>query len=182
MNDPHSSGEPRRVNHPGEVIEPRVLTEVSETGEDVRLVLPEGADLLNGLCTVLNDLGITTAGVRLGGGSFTQFSYYTGYEDPTGYRVATFSPPHHPPCPVHMSIAIVIIGLDEEEAPKSHCHAIFLDAEGNTLGGHLIPGECIIGPGGMVAWATSSGDVDLQAHHDPETNFPLFHPTKGAAQ
>ncbi len=173
--------EPRRVTHPGEVIEPRVLTEVAEAGEDLRLVLPEGTDLLNGLCEALNDLGITTAGVRLGGGSFAEFSYYTGYEDPTGYRVATFSPPHHPPCPVHMSIANVIIGLDEETGPKSHCHAIFLDAEGNTLGGHLIPGECIIGPGGLVAWATSSGAVDLQARHDPETNFPLFHPTKGAA-
>ncbi len=177
-----TNAQPRRVEHPGEVIEPRVLTEISDAGEDIRLVLPEGTDILNGLCAALNDLGITTAGVRLGGGSFKKFSYYTGYEDPTGYRVATFSPPHFPPTPVHMTIANIIVGMDEDGGAKSHCHAIFLDAEGTTLGGHIIPGECIIGPGGMVVWATASGSVDLQARHDPETNFPLFHPIRKAAQ
>ena len=171
---------PRRAEHPGEEIEPRMLTEISEAGEDFRLVLPEGADLLNGLCAALNDLGVTTAGVRLGGGSFKKFSYYTGYEDPTGYRAATFSPAHFPPTPVHLTIANIIVGLHEDGGPKSHCHAIFIDAEGTTLGGHLIPGECIIGPGGMVVWATSSGTADLQARHDPETNFPIFHPAKKA--
>jgi predicted DNA-binding protein with PD1-like motif len=182
MTDAQSVPEPRRVEHPGEAIEPRVLTEISEAGEDLRLVLPEGADLLNGLCAALNDLGISTAGVRLGGGSFAKFSYYTGYEDPTGYRVATFSPPHFPACPVHLSIANIIVGLDEAGGAKSHCHAIFVDAEGATLGGHLIPGECIIGPGGMVVWATSCGSVDLTERHDSETNFPIFHPARRSAK
>ena len=141
-------------------------------------MLPEDTDLLNGLCSTLKEIGVTTAGIRLSGGSFKQFSYYTGYEDPTGYRVATFSPPHFPLCPVHMQIANIVIGLEEDDGPRAHCHAIFLDAEGQTLGGHLIPGECIIGPGGMAVWATSSGAVGLKAHHDPETNFPLFHPLR----
>ena len=172
--------EPRRVSHPGEEIEPRVLTAVtSEPGRELRLHLPEGMDLLNGLGEVLADQGITTAGVRLGGGSFSKFSYYTGVEDPTGFRVATFSPPNFPPLPVTLAIANVMVGQDEEGKPRSHCHAIFLDGEGNKLGGHLIPGECIIGPGGLVAWATSSGTAGLQASEDPETNFPLLHPTGG---
>jgi predicted DNA-binding protein with PD1-like motif len=173
--------EPRRVKHPGEEIAPRVLSEVSEPGRELRLHLPEGTDILNGLGAILRAQGINTAGVRLGGGSFKKFSYYTGVEDPTGYRVATFSPPNHPPMPVTLAIANVMVGMDEEGAPRSHCHAIFLDGDGNKLGGHLIPGECIIGPGGLVAWATAGGTAELQAHHDPETNFPLLHPSKAEA-
>lgn len=168
--------EPRRVEHPGEPIEPRILSEASEAGIEVRLVLPEGTDLLEGLAAALNGLGIRTAGVRLGGGSFKKFSYYTGVADPTGARVATFSPPNFPALPVSLVIANVIVGLDEEGGTRSHCHAVFLDAEGVKKGGHLIPGQCIVGPGGLVAWATSGGQADLQVRHDPETNFPIFHP------
>jgi predicted DNA-binding protein with PD1-like motif len=172
--------EPRRVEHPGDEIEPRVLTQASaEPGRELRLHLPEGMDILNGLGEVLRAQGITTAGVRLGGGSFKKFSYYTGVEDPTGYRVATFSPPNFPPLPVTMAIANVMVGIGEEGEAKGHCHAIFLDGEGNKLGGHLIPGECIIGPGGLVAWATGGDTADLKVRHDPETNFPIFHPAEG---
>ena len=66
--------EPRRVEHPGEEIEPRVLSEVSEPGRELRLHLPEGTDILNGLGAVLRAQGVNTAGVRLGGGSFKKFS------------------------------------------------------------------------------------------------------------
>lgn len=173
--------EPRRVKHPGEPIEPRVLSEVSLAGAEVRLVLPEGTDLLDGLAQALNGVGITTAGVRLGGGSFKKFSYYTGIADPTGARVATFSPANFPPLPATLVIANVIVGLGEQGEPKTHCHAVFMDGEGAKKGGHLIPGACIVGPGGLVAWATSGGTADLQVRHDPETNFPIFHPA-GATQ
>ncbi len=78
-------------------------------------------------------------------------------------------------------IANVIVGLGEQGEPKTHCHAVFMDGEGAKKGGHLIPGACIVGPGGLVAWATSGGTADLQVRHDPETNFPIFHPA-GATQ
>jgi predicted DNA-binding protein with PD1-like motif len=173
---------PRRVTHPGAEIEPRVLSQVAaEPGRELRLNLPEGTDILNGLGEILKAEGITTAGVRLGGGSFKKFSFYTGVVDPTGNRVATFSDPNFPALPVNLVIANVMIGIGEDGEARSHCHAIFLDGDGNRRGGHLIPGECIIGPGGLVAWATSGGTADLKVRYDPETNFPLLHPAKAEA-
>lgn len=169
----------RRVQHPGVPLEPRVLSTVAAADREFRLYLPPGQDLLNGLAAIMAEMGIRTAGVRLSGGIFDEFSYYTGVVDPTGARVATFSAPHHPALPVTLAIANVVIGLDEDNSLKSHCHAVFTDANTNVLGGHLIPGKCHIGNGGLVAWITASGQAQLKTHHDPETNFPIFHPHEG---
>jgi predicted DNA-binding protein with PD1-like motif len=170
----------REVQHPGPPMDPRILSLSAGAGREFRLFLPAGADLLEGLAETMLSLGVSTAGVRLSGGQFDAFSFYTGVEDPTGARVATFSPPHNPLLPVTLVIANVIIGLDENEQLKSHCHAAFLDGDGSVLGGHLIPGKCRIGAGGLVAWVTTSGEAQLKVRHDPETNFPIFHPHDGA--
>ncbi len=169
----------RAVDHPGIAIEPRILSTIAPPGRDFRLFLPQDTDLLSGLANSLRHHGIATAGVRLAGGGFKSFSYYTGVEDPTGARVATFSPPHQPALPVTLVIANAIIGLDEDDDPKSHCHAIFIDADGQCHGGHLISGKCIVGASGLIAWVTDSGQAQLKVRHDPETNFPIFHPQSG---
>lgn len=174
-----SPSRPREVQHPGSVIEPRILATASTADRELRVFLPPGCDLLDGLAAKMRQLGISTAGVRLAGGDFDAFSFYTGVPDPTGARVATFSAPHAPALPVTLVIANAVIGLDENGQIKSHCHAVFLDGDGKSRGGHLIPGACRIGRGGLVAWVTATGDAQLKVRHDPETNFPIFHPHDG---
>jgi len=169
----------REARHPGPAIEPRVLTAAAAADRELRLFLPPGCDLLDGLAAKMQELGILTAGVRLAGGDFDAFSFYTGVPDPSGARAATFSPSHEPTLPVTLVIANAIIGLDEDDQLKSHCHAVFLDGNGTSRGGHLIPGACRIGGTGLAAWATATGDAQLKVRHDPETNFPIFHPHVG---
>ncbi len=57
-----------------------------------------------------------------------------------------------------------------------HCHALFAGADGEVRGGHMRPGLCPLGPDGLVAMVAGLKDAGFQVAHDPETNFPIFHP------
>jgi len=166
----------RQVSHPGAPIEPRILSCAGAAGREFLVWLPAGTDLFHGLTDILAAKDVATAGVRIVSGRFQNFSYCTGVPDPTGYRVATFSEPAFPPCPVELVAGNIIVGLDENGALKTHCHAVFVDQNGKHHAGHLLPGECTLGPDGATVWVTATSDACLQVRFDEETNFPIFHP------
>ncbi|MGI9483756.1 MAG: PCC domain-containing protein [Hyphomicrobiales bacterium] len=167
----------RRVTHPGQPIEPRILSCISPHGQDMFVRLREGEDLFNGTAAALSSIGVETSGIRIAGGGLKSFSYCTGVEDPSGYRVATFSEPKFPPPPITLIAGNIILGLDEDGQLKTHCHAVFADAAGKVHAGHLLPGECAVGEQGASLFVSSAGKAGLQVQFDPETNFPIFHPT-----
>ncbi len=168
----------RRVNHPGPVLAPRVLSETADQGTDVLVTVPAGEDLFDGLAQALALHHVVTAGARIVSAHCDAFAYVTGVEDPTGYRVATFSETKYPPCPVELISGHIIVGRDEDGSPKTHCHAIFKDARGKVHAGHLLPGECTLGREGAQIWASASGIAGHKVCFDDETNFPIFHPAK----
>lgn len=166
----------RQVKHPGSEIFPRILVEGAPADKEFCLVLPAGADFFDHLSRSLRTCGSVSAGVRIIHASFEKFEFVTGVVDPTGYRVATFSETKFPRCPVDLISGNVIVGLEEDGSSKTHCHAVFVDCDGNIHAGHLLPGKCILGPKGAQVWATSSGAACHQVKFDAETNFPIFHP------
>lgn len=167
----------RTIKQPGRPARPRLLSVTAMSGGELRVVVPEGSDLLNGLARALGAIGVTSAAVFLNGGRFARMQYLTGQPCRDGKRVATYGAPTTLVGPVTLLSGNAFLGLDESGKPIVHCHAVVVDNDGRVHGGHLPPGVCSVGPGGVVALAAVLADAALAVRFDAETNYPIFHPT-----
>jgi len=167
----------RTVKQPGKPARPRVLSVTATSGGELRVVVPEGVDLLNGLARALLGVGVTSAAVFLTGGRFARMQYLTGQPCRDGKRVATYGAPTTLVGPVTLLSGNAFLGIDETGKPIVHCHAVVVDRDGSVHGGHLPPGVCSVGRGGVVALAAALADAMLTVRYDAETNYPIFHPT-----
>lgn len=166
----------RTATQPGPIQSPRILTQVTDQGRDIVITLPEGADLLNGIRDAVLAEGGTAAGITLLGGELATLHYFTGIPDETGRRIATYGAPTPLQAPITLLSGNAIVGLDAAGEPLVHCHAVMVDAAGKVHGGHLPPGECRVGPGGVRAMATLHDGIGFAVADDPETNYSIFHP------
>jgi predicted DNA-binding protein with PD1-like motif len=164
------------MRQPGPALQPRLLAERAEVAAELRVVLPKGSDLHEGLIAALTGRGIADAAIRLSGGGFGSMQYLTGQPDASGQRVATYGAPTLLEGPVAVIGGNAILGRLENGQPILHCHAVVADREGRIHGGHLPPGVCRTGPGGIVAWATVLRGAGFRVGYDAETNYPIFHP------
>jgi predicted DNA-binding protein with PD1-like motif len=166
----------RTIKQPGRPARPRILSVRAASGGELRLIVPEGADLLGGLVAALRRAGVVSAAVALVGGRFRRMQYLTGQPCNDGTRVATYGAPTTLEGPVGLISGNAFLGLDQNGMPIVHCHAVIVDRKGRVHGGHLPPGACTVGKGGIVAHAAAIADAALAVRHDEETNFPVFHP------
>jgi len=166
----------RILEQPGPASEPRRLYAMAEAEAELRIALPEGADLLEGLVSVLEARGICDAAVSFTAASFARIAYLTGQPDHSGKRVATYGAPTILEGPVMLLGANGILGRDLQGKALLHCHAVMVDSGGKVHGGHLPPGECLLGPGGAVARVTVLTGGGFQVGFDTETNYPIFQP------
>jgi predicted DNA-binding protein with PD1-like motif len=167
----------RSIKQPGRPARPRILSVPARSAGEWRVVIPEGADLLGGLIAALRRAGVVSAAVSLAGGRFRRMQYLTGQPCNDGTRVATYGAPTVLEGPVGLISGNAFLGLDQNGLPIVHCHAVMIDREGRVHGGHLPPGACIVGAGGVIAHVAAIADAALSVRHDDETNFPVFHPT-----
>lgn len=170
----------RTLKQPGPAVEPRLIALPAQAAGELRVVLPPGSDLHEGLTAVLRGLGITDAAIRITGGSFSSMQYLTGQPDASGERVATYGAPTPLEGPVLLVGASAILGRLESGQPILHCHAVVADRDGRIHGGHLPPGVCIAGPEGLTAWVTVLAGGGFAVRYDAETNYTIFQPA-GAA-
>ncbi|MCK6449731.1 MAG: DNA-binding protein [Alphaproteobacteria bacterium] len=166
----------RTIRQPGKPARPRVLSVAASSGGELRIVVPEGTDLLNGLARALTGAGVASAAVFLNGGRFARMQYLTGQPCRDGKRVATYGAPTTLVGPVTLLSGNAFLGIDEMGKSIVHCHAVVVDRDGAVHGGHLPPGVCTVGPGGVVALAAALADAALAVRYDAETNYPIFHP------
>ncbi len=166
----------RTIRQPGRPARPRILSVPAAAGGELRVVLPEGTDLLGGLIAALRRAGVASAAVSLVGGRFRRMQYLTGQPCNDGTRVATYGAPTTLEGPVGLISGNAFLGLDQNGLPIMHCHAVMVDRRGRVHGGHLPPGACIVGGGGIVVHVAAIADAALAVRHDEETNFPVFHP------
>lgn len=171
----------RTVKQPGPPAKPRLLSVAAANGGELRLVLKQGEDLLNGLAASLGRAGVASAAIALAGGRFSRMQYLTGLPCDDGTRVATYGAPTVLEGPVLLLSGNAFLGLDLEGKPIVHCHAVLVDNKGKVHGGHLPPGVCTIGRGGMIAHVAAFAGAGLEVRFDAETNYPVFHPTALAA-
>ncbi len=168
----------RTLQQPGKPLQPRRLLAWAAPTEDLRVTLARGQDLLRGLVQALGDRGIAHAAVQVISADIARMAYLTGAEDPSGERVATYGPPTWLEGPVTLLGANGILGPGPDGQTLLHCHAVVVDAEGRLHGGHLPPGDCLLGEGGAVALVTPLREAAFAAAFDSETNYPLFQPQR----
>lgn len=168
----------RTLVQPGTPLQPRRLLEWAAPALDLRVCLASRQDLLTGLVGALAARGVTHAAVQVLSADIARMAYLTGAEDPSGARVATYGAPTWLAGPVTLLGANGILGPGPDGDTLLHCHAVVVDAEGRLHGGHLPPGDCLLGAGGAVALATPLREAAFAAAFDSETNYPLFQPRK----
>jgi len=168
----------RTLRQPGAPLQPRRLLEWAAPARDLRVRLAGGQDLLRGLVAALAARDIHHAAVQVLAGEIARMAYLTGAEDPSGARVATYGPPTWLDGPVTLLGANGILGPGPDGDTLLHCHAVVVDARGRLHGGHLPPGDVLLGESGAVALATPLREAAFVASFDSETNYPLFQPTK----
>ncbi len=172
----------RTLVQPGAPLQPRRLLEWAAPATDLRATLSAGQDLLRGLVAALAERGVAHAGVQVLTAEIARLAYLTGAEDPSGERVAIYGPPTRLEGPVTLLGANGILGPGPDGETLLHCHAVVVDAGGRLHGGHLPPGDCLLGAGGAVALVTPLREAVFAASYDSETNYPLFQPTRTAKQ
>ncbi len=168
----------RTLVQPGHPLQPRRLLEWAAPVGDLRVALAGGQDLLRGLVAALAERDVAHAAVQVVTAEIARMAYLTGAEDPSGERVATYGPPTWLEGPVTLLGANGILGPGPDGDSLLHCHAVVVDAEGRLHGGHLPPGDCLLGAGGAVALVTPLREAAFAAAYDSETNYPLFQPQK----
>ena len=168
----------RTLVQPGAPIQPRRLLEWAAPAGDLRVALAAGQDLLQGLVSALAAREIAHAAVQVVAADIARMAYLTGAEDESGERVATYGSPTWLEGPVTLLGGNGILGPGPDGATLLHCHAVVVDAWGKLHGGHLPPGDCLLGPGGAVALVTPLREAAFAASYDSETNYPLFQPVK----
>jgi predicted DNA-binding protein with PD1-like motif len=171
----------RTLTQPGAPLQPRRLLEWAAPAIDLRVRLAGDQDLLYGLVSALADRGVRHAAVQVLAADIARMAYLTGAEDPSGARVATYGPPTRLDGPVTFIGANGILGPGPDGDGLLHCHAVVVDAQGRLHGGHLPPGEVLLGTAGAVALATPLRGAAFAVVYDSETNYPLFQPKRISA-
>ena len=122
---------------------------------------PHGSEHIVGVSDALENAAVT---------------FMTGRPDDSGPRAATHAGPWTLKGPLTLLGGGAIIGLDAEDQPVVHCHALFAGPDGTVRGGHMLAGKCPIAEPGLVALACCPSGAGFKIALDRETNFPIFHP------
>tara|TARA_R110002072_G_scaffold49277_36_gene134094 strand:- start:1480 stop:2073 length:594 start_codon:yes stop_codon:yes gene_type:complete len=189
MNTLESSAEPSResslerpLRQPGEPLEPRRVVLSSAPGREFRVQLGAGQDLLTDLTAALIAKGLRHAAVTLLRGCFSELHFLVGKADDSGQRVATYGDPLALEGPVRLLGGHALLGEDADGAPLLHCHALFLDREGEPCGGHLIANSCRAGKDGLTVLVTELCDAGFKVAYESETNYAIFQPSRLTGQ
>ncbi|HEY0297523.1 MAG TPA: DUF296 domain-containing protein [Bordetella sp.] len=166
---------PRAWTHPGPVQAQRITRCGAARGRHLRIALPPGASLFDGLVQPLAALGIRNAAINILGGEFEQLVFCVAPPDPTGRVAVAYTDPIDAGR-AYLLGANATLGSNEAGQPMVHCHGGLRDAAGQLLGGHLLPQACMVGRQELIAFAVSLEGFAVQVGYDPETMISLFQP------
>jgi predicted DNA-binding protein with PD1-like motif len=165
----------RTIVHPGPPLDQRARSIAVDTSPSVRLDLCMGEDLFTAVHAALDRLDARGGAFTLVEGNVSHLKLMTGGAGKNGLPMG-FHGPHELAAPLAIVAGAGGSGVDEHGERFSHCHAAFRDAAGRLVGGHLLPGETIVGPGRLTIDLVSYVGGRFVRRDDPETFFPIFHP------
>ncbi|WP_309805414.1 DNA-binding protein [Novosphingobium capsulatum] len=162
--------------HAGPPLPERVSWQPASIHSAMRVELAPGEDLFSSLENRLEAADLPGAFFNLAYGSLARLTLMTG--GPGSDVPITFHGPIEIETPVAVEAGSGIIGLDENGARSSHCHAVFRRPDGRLVGGHLIRDQAIAGDAGLQVDLLMLADARFARRHDPETQFSIFHPER----
>jgi predicted DNA-binding protein with PD1-like motif len=161
------------LEHPGPK-QPQRRTSVETLSRPTVVALPGGQALIDAVAVALSDLGVTSAQVELLDGTFTRLSYCYPALPEDREAVVWFSATEEAVTPARLVGGSMTVGFRNDRR-YFHCHAAWLDADGEVRGGHVWP-ETAIGPGPVYAVVHALDAVDTMSATDPESTLPVFTP------
>lgn len=169
-------GRPRTLVHPGPPADTRLEHATAHGSRQLRISLPAGTCLHEGLTWTLARAGVQTASVMMMGGDLDEVAYCLPIPDPEGQLMATYG------APIILRGASLLrgsatLGQDAQGAPVIHCHASFSDAEGSVRGGHVLTQRTVVGKRPVTALMSVLDGVALRLGFDPETRLNMLRPS-----
>jgi predicted DNA-binding protein with PD1-like motif len=170
-----SFGRPRTLVHPGPRADVRLEHATAHGGRQLRISLPAGTGLHEGLTRALASAGVQAAAIALVGGDLAEVAYCLPIPDPEGQLMATYGEPH-----VLRGASLLrgsaTLGQDAQGLPVIHCHASFADAEGAVRGGHVLTPRTVVGQRPVTALVSVLDGVALRLGFDAETRLNMLRP------
>jgi len=162
----------RILRHPG-LAHPNRRQSVATRSAAVHTTLRPGVRLIDALTEVVDRAGSDCVQIELMGGTFDRISYCVPACGSGGMPVH-YSATHEAPVPAQLLTASVTFGYRDGER-FMHCHALWIDAHGNTRAGHLWPAT-VLGPVPVYAVLHTLPGIILISEDDRETFMPVFTP------
>ena len=169
----------RSVQQPGTPALDRIQW-VPASGEALTFTLEAGLPLLEAVRSGFAAAGFKSGVLRATTGALGPFAYVMPALSKTGHHAAFYSDTFRPAGITSLSAMAMTLGT-RDDAAFFHCHALWREADGTLLGGHILPEETVVAePFEVQAFGIT--EAEFVAEHDPETNFKLFVPTPSEAK
>ena len=164
----------RALVQPGPV-HPRRIDSFAAEARRLAFVAAPGGSLLEALTAPLVAAGFQAAVLRFSGAAVAPFRYVMPNHAPDASHVAYFSAPWEPEGVTRIERASATFGWHNGQ-PFLHCHAVWIEADGQRRGGHILNDETVLISGVAVeAWGFEA--LRIETAEDAETNFTLFQPS-----
>ncbi len=168
----------RLMRQPGPVAADRFATQSDCRAVMSRITLAPGLPLVEAISAAVAAISggaRRSAALTLLSGSFAPCVHCLAAPDPSGERLATYTPFQTTPN-VEVLGGAATLGEDLGGDPMVHCHAWFISGAGSVAGGHLDTEKTCIGPDGLVVLISVLGLLRIRQVRDMETNHAIFSP------
>ena len=167
------------VIHAGPQQNPRIVSVPTRCTEHV-IELSEGTDLFAALERSLTDFSVSGIMAEFVSGQFGHTDYVHPAYGEDAEHPMSFTEAFRVESPTELRHASATIGF-REDTPFCHIHASWTAADGDTRGGHLLPGT-LAWPSGLTIRLFALPDARLLSEVDPETGFSAFAPTPTSSE
>ncbi|KTC48915.1 hypothetical protein AO269_25140 [Pseudomonas putida] len=162
--------------HGGPAQQPRRLDRSVAQGEELRLVLPLACNVGAGVLQALQGRRYGSAVGRILCGGAAHLSYHRMVVTDKPERPYDYGAPVVLDGYITFISGAITVGRDAQNKPLLHCHAGFLDRDGQQHGGHLLLDRLVVGSEKLVIRLCLFDHVAYQSQPDAETHFSLLHP------
>jgi predicted DNA-binding protein with PD1-like motif len=169
----------RSIEQPGAPAAERIQW-AEARGRAFSFTLEPGLTLLEAARRGFAAEGFAGGTLNIRGGTLGPFGYVMPALSKTGENAAFYSDTFRPRGITRLKLATMTLG-ERDGAPFFHCHGLWIEADGRSSGGHMLPEETFVAEPFAVEAFGIDGAV-FAAEPDPETNFKLFGPVAASTR
>jgi predicted DNA-binding protein with PD1-like motif len=163
----------RVIKQPGSPVPERIQW-VEARGRAFSFKLEAGVLLLEAARRGFAEAGFAGGVLNMRGGALGPLAYVMPALSKDGEHAAFYSDTFRPAGVTRLKMGAMTFG-SRDGAPFFHCHALWTEADGRAVGGHILPEETVVAEPFVVEAFGLDGAMFV-AEPDPETNFKLFGP------